>query len=88
LSFHPLVTVQDHLGTEWRIAADPDCDMAPLAIDQVKVEVPDIWPVLAMTDLGNLAPVIALDLPDRGWSIALDNKERICSTRLQHGHAA
>jgi hypothetical protein len=50
--------------------------MAPLATDQVEVEVSDIWPVLAMTDLGNLAAVIALDLPDRGWSIALDDKEQ------------
>ena len=75
LSLHPLVTVQDHLGTEWRIAADPDGDMAPLAIDQVKVEMPDIWPALAMADLSDLAGAVAFDFPYRGRSIALDHEE-------------
>src|SRR5437016_3567940 len=40
LPFHPFVTVQDHLRTKWRIAAHSDRDMAPLRIDQMKVEMP------------------------------------------------
>src|SRR4051794_7875908 len=82
LALHPLVTVQDHLRTKWRIAADSDCDMTPLAIDQVKVKMPDIWSALAMADLGDPALAIALDFPYRGWSVALDYKKQSVEFRI------
>src|SRR5215813_11771137 len=82
LALDSLVTVQDHLRTKWRIAADSDCYMTPLTIDQVEVEMPDIWPALAMADLGDPAVAVALDLPYRGWSVALDDEKQSVEFRI------
>src|ERR1700747_426562 len=39
---------------------------------------PDIGPVLAMADLGDPALAVTLDLPYRGWSVALDDAVMFC----------
>ena len=36
LASHVLMPVQDHLGGEWRVAADLDGDVAPLGIEDMK----------------------------------------------------
>jgi hypothetical protein len=56
--------------------------MTPLAIDQMKEEMPDIRPALAMPDLGDPALAIALDLPQRGRGVALDDQKQSTKFRV------
>jgi hypothetical protein len=81
-TLHPFVAIQDQLGTERWIAADPDGYVTPFTINQVKVEVPDIWPTLAMADLDDPALPIALDFPYWGWSVAFDDEKQSGKCRI------
>ena len=59
-----LVSVQDDLGREGRMAGHLDGEVAPVPIDDVEVIVVDVG--LLLDQLGDLAVAAQLDLPDRG----------------------
>ena len=83
-SLYPFVTIDDNLCAKWWIAANSNRDMTPFSIDQMKVVMLDIGPLLAMVQVRDLPLRVALDFPYGCGSISCDHQEQatiICVAR-------
>src|ERR1019366_8480781 len=66
LPLDPFVSIDNDLGTPGGIATKAHRYVSPLRVDDLKVIVLDIGPLLGPTQVGDLALAVAPHLPQRG----------------------